>query len=172
MSLKARLLFVSWIKVDSKLVYKAEPKPTETDEREPEVPVTSDATAAQQASAPEPSSPSPMLPTTQPMPRIGSCRSRSDPQGPIPGLVFSSSAGDLHDHHSRPTGHQDHPRQERRLQRRPPATSIGEFVVKNAELDQYREGKYDGDFVIVEIRPPRTTPTAAWSSRSAPIWAG
>ena len=50
--------------------------------------------------------------------------------------------------------------------------SIGEFVVKNAELDQYREGKYDGDFVIVEIRPPRTTPTAAWSSRSAPIWAG
>ena len=33
------------------------------------------------------------------------------------------------------------------------ATSIGEFVVKNAELDQYGEGKYDGDFVIVEIRP-------------------
>src|SRR3546814_7718380 len=51
-SLKARLLFVSWIKVDGKLVYKAEPKPTETDERDPEVPVTSDAPAAQQASAP------------------------------------------------------------------------------------------------------------------------
>jgi hypothetical protein len=33
------------------------------------------------------------------------------------------------------------------------ATSIGEFVVKNAELDQYAEGKYEGDFVIVEIRP-------------------
>jgi hypothetical protein len=33
------------------------------------------------------------------------------------------------------------------------ATSIGEFVVKNPELDQYPEGKYDGDFVIVEIRP-------------------
>ncbi|RQR79248.1 DUF3275 family protein [Burkholderia sp. Bp9012] len=33
------------------------------------------------------------------------------------------------------------------------ATSIGEFVVKNAELDQYREGKYDGDFAIAEIRP-------------------
>ena len=32
-------------------------------------------------------------------------------------------------------------------------TSIGEFVTKNAELDQYREGKYDGDFGIVEIRP-------------------
>jgi hypothetical protein len=32
-------------------------------------------------------------------------------------------------------------------------TSIGEFVVKNADLDQYGEGKYDGDFVIVEIRP-------------------
>ena len=30
-SLKARLLFVSWIKVDSKLVYKARPKPTGTD---------------------------------------------------------------------------------------------------------------------------------------------
>ena len=33
------------------------------------------------------------------------------------------------------------------------ATSIGEFVVKNAELDQYAEGKYEGDFVIAEIRP-------------------
>ncbi len=33
------------------------------------------------------------------------------------------------------------------------ATSIGEFVIKNAKLDQYREGKYDGDFVITEIRP-------------------
>jgi len=32
------------------------------------------------------------------------------------------------------------------------ATSIGEFVVKNAELDQYTEGKYEGDFVIAEIR--------------------
>ena len=54
-SLKARLLFVSWIKVDGKLVYKAEPKPTETDERDPEVPATTDAPAAQQASVPEPS---------------------------------------------------------------------------------------------------------------------
>ncbi|WP_437610065.1 DUF3275 family protein [Erwinia sp. V71] len=33
------------------------------------------------------------------------------------------------------------------------STSIGEFVIKNAELDQYDEGKYDGDFVIAEIRP-------------------
>lgn len=33
------------------------------------------------------------------------------------------------------------------------ATSIGEFVVKNAELDQYTEGKYEGDFVITEISP-------------------
>ncbi|CAP41650.1 MULTISPECIES: DUF3275 family protein [Pseudomonadota] len=32
-------------------------------------------------------------------------------------------------------------------------TSIGQFVIKNAELDQYGEGKYDGDFVIAEIRP-------------------
>ncbi len=33
------------------------------------------------------------------------------------------------------------------------ATSIGEFVVKNPELDQYAEGKYEGDFAIAEIRP-------------------
>jgi hypothetical protein len=33
------------------------------------------------------------------------------------------------------------------------ATSIGEFVVKIAELDQYTEGKYEGDFVITEISP-------------------
>lgn len=33
------------------------------------------------------------------------------------------------------------------------ATSIGEFVVKNPELDQYDEGKYEGDFIITEIRP-------------------
>lgn len=37
------------------------------------------------------------------------------------------------------------------------ATSIGEFVVKNAELDQYAEGKYAGDFVIAEIRPATYT---------------
>ncbi|CAI07495.1 conserved hypothetical protein [Aromatoleum aromaticum EbN1] len=36
-------------------------------------------------------------------------------------------------------------------------TSIGEFVVKNAELDQYAEGKYEGDFVIAEIRPSTYT---------------
>lgn len=32
-------------------------------------------------------------------------------------------------------------------------TSIGEFVIKNAELDQYAEGKYDGDFLVTEIFP-------------------
>lgn len=37
------------------------------------------------------------------------------------------------------------------------ATSIGEFVVKNAELDQYDEGKYNGDFIIAEIRPSTYT---------------
>lgn len=37
------------------------------------------------------------------------------------------------------------------------ATSIGEFVVKNAELDQYTEGKYEGDFAIAEIRPSTYT---------------
>ncbi|MFJ5299219.1 DUF3275 family protein [Pseudomonas sp. NPDC088368] len=33
------------------------------------------------------------------------------------------------------------------------STSIGEFVVKDALLDQHTEGKYRGDFVITEIRP-------------------
>lgn len=32
-------------------------------------------------------------------------------------------------------------------------TSIGEFVVKDAQLDQYTEGKYDGQFVVTEIAP-------------------
>jgi hypothetical protein len=36
-------------------------------------------------------------------------------------------------------------------------TSIGEFVIKNAELDQYSEGKYDGDFIITEIKPSTYT---------------
>jgi len=31
-------------------------------------------------------------------------------------------------------------------------TSIGQFAVKDPELDQYTEGKYDGEFVVVEIR--------------------
>lgn len=46
-SLKARLLFISWIKVDGVLAYKAEPKPTEADERSAEVP------AAPEAESPE-----------------------------------------------------------------------------------------------------------------------
>jgi hypothetical protein len=33
------------------------------------------------------------------------------------------------------------------------ATPIGEFVVKDAELEQYPEGKYDGEFVIRYIFP-------------------
>ncbi|GBQ24744.1 hypothetical protein AA12717_1876 [Gluconacetobacter sacchari DSM 12717] len=37
------------------------------------------------------------------------------------------------------------------------ATSIGEFVVKNAELEQYAEGQYEGDFGIAEIRPSTYT---------------
>lgn len=36
-------------------------------------------------------------------------------------------------------------------------TSIGEFSVKNPELDQYPEGKYDGEFIIAEIRPASYT---------------
>lgn len=63
-SLKARLLFVSWIKVDGKLVYKAEPKPVDsadTSAREPEVPATSaapaDMPAEQQAPESAPAEP-------------------------------------------------------------------------------------------------------------------
>lgn len=36
-SLKARLLFISWIKVDGQLVYKAEPKEDDADEQSPDV---------------------------------------------------------------------------------------------------------------------------------------
>lgn len=56
-SLKARLLFVSWIKVDGKLVYKAEPKPTESgervdrDEHAPDVPATTEPQSDTQSSA-------------------------------------------------------------------------------------------------------------------------
>ncbi|WP_313465852.1 DUF3275 family protein [Pseudomonas nitroreducens] len=32
-------------------------------------------------------------------------------------------------------------------------TSIGEFVIKDPGLDQYTEGKYQGDFAITQIRP-------------------
>ncbi|HCF3047475.1 DUF3275 family protein [Pseudomonas aeruginosa] len=32
-------------------------------------------------------------------------------------------------------------------------TSIGEFIIKDAFLDQHTEGKYRGDFVIANIRP-------------------
>ncbi|MGL3673955.1 STY4534 family ICE replication protein [Pseudomonas aeruginosa] len=59
-SLKARLLFVSWIKVDGKLAYKAEPKPTDADDRDErdarntDVPATS---AEPQAAASEPARP-------------------------------------------------------------------------------------------------------------------
>ncbi|HRP76554.1 MAG TPA: STY4534 family ICE replication protein [Rhodocyclaceae bacterium] len=59
-SFKARLLFVSWIKVDGKLVYKADPKPTDADERDErdvrntDVPATS---VEPQAAAFEPARP-------------------------------------------------------------------------------------------------------------------
>lgn len=33
------------------------------------------------------------------------------------------------------------------------STAIGEFVIKDALLEQYTEGKYHGDFAIIEIRP-------------------
>ena len=51
-SLKARLLFVSWIKVDGQLVYKAEPKASEETPRD-EAPAVSSETATQDAPASE-----------------------------------------------------------------------------------------------------------------------
>mgnify|MGYP001195818577 FL=1 len=51
-SLKARLLFVSWIKVDGQLVYKAEPKASEESARD-EAPSVSSEPAVQDAPASE-----------------------------------------------------------------------------------------------------------------------
>ncbi|MCZ2108285.1 MAG: DUF3577 domain-containing protein [Dehalococcoidia bacterium] len=51
-SLKARLLFVSWIKVDGEMVYKAEPKTTE-DAASEDAPASSSTPAAQDAPAAE-----------------------------------------------------------------------------------------------------------------------
>ena len=50
-SFKARLLFISWIKVDGELVYKAEPKPTNSDERENDVPAPAETPIPQEALA-------------------------------------------------------------------------------------------------------------------------
>jgi Protein of unknown function (DUF3275) len=33
------------------------------------------------------------------------------------------------------------------------AAGLGEFVIKDAELEQYRQGSYKGDFIITTIRP-------------------
>lgn len=33
------------------------------------------------------------------------------------------------------------------------ATSIGEFVIKDPQLDQFSEGMFDGEFLLLEIRP-------------------
>ncbi|CAM5521514.1 hypothetical protein RLIN73S_04892 [Rhodanobacter lindaniclasticus] len=51
-SLKARLLFVSWIKVDGEMVYKAEPKTTD-DAASEDASAPSSASAAQDAPASE-----------------------------------------------------------------------------------------------------------------------
>jgi len=56
-SLKARLLFVSWIKVDGQLVYKAEPKPTDGDDRDARNTDVPAASAEPQAAASEPARP-------------------------------------------------------------------------------------------------------------------
>jgi len=44
-SFKARLLHIGWIKMDGKLVYKAEPKAVETDTQETEAPASEPATS-------------------------------------------------------------------------------------------------------------------------------
>ncbi|NPX93949.1 DUF3577 domain-containing protein [Pseudomonas aeruginosa] len=51
LNIKAHLLFISWIKVDGELVYKAEPKPTDSDDRESDVPAPTEAIAPQEAPA-------------------------------------------------------------------------------------------------------------------------
>ncbi|MGH8432349.1 MAG: DUF3577 domain-containing protein, partial [Solimonas sp.] len=51
-SLKARLLFVSWIKVDGEMVYKAEPKTTD-DAASEDAPAPSSTPATEDAPAPE-----------------------------------------------------------------------------------------------------------------------
>ncbi len=51
-SFKARLLFIGWVKVDGKLVYKAEPKPTDADESETDIPAPAE--PPQKASTPKP----------------------------------------------------------------------------------------------------------------------
>lgn len=55
-SLKARLLFINWIKVDGKLAYKAESKPTSSDERDTDAQAPAEASVEQEAPVTEPSS--------------------------------------------------------------------------------------------------------------------
>ncbi len=49
-------------------------------------------------------------------------------------------------------------------------THLGVFAIKDAELEQYPEGRYDGEFVIRYIFPSPTRWATACGSRSAPIW--
>ena len=48
------------------------------------------------------------------------------------------------------------------------STPIGEFAVKDAELEQYLAGEYDGEFSIRYIVPSPTRSAAACGSRSVP----
>jgi len=50
-SLKARLLHIGWIKVDGKLVYKAEPKAVETEAQETQAPASESAASEADATA-------------------------------------------------------------------------------------------------------------------------
>ncbi|QQC64370.1 STY4534 family ICE replication protein [Paraburkholderia ginsengisoli] len=52
-SFKARLLFISWIKVDGTLLYKAEPKSADTNEHEAQAPVAADRPIEQETPTPE-----------------------------------------------------------------------------------------------------------------------
>jgi len=50
-SFKARLLYIGWIKIDGKLVYKAEPKAVEIEEQEAQAPVSESAASEADATA-------------------------------------------------------------------------------------------------------------------------
>jgi len=49
-------------------------------------------------------------------------------------------------------------------------TSIGKFTIKDAVLDQYEEGKYQGDFVITQIKPSYYTTRSGTLIVEARAW--
>ena len=127
---QARLLFVSWIKVRNEARphgHQTDTLPVEGYGASTDVPAT--AGACRKRRRPEPAGAAAEAADEACRCPALEVAGRSDPQGPPRGLVFFHSravqrhdgrvrdrfaAGVLHDRHSRPTGHQDHPRQQRR----------------------------------------------------------